>query len=437
MKNRHHKKIFRAIKIILVPAALVLVFVGCTFNDCRTLTSFKKVDDYPLYVMRYYGNYGVKDLQTGQGLNGIEQWGFKKLLPQSTTPMCSCFAAMNPQSDPVFGRNFDWNTKAAMMLFTDPSDGYASVSMVDITYFGFGSAKAGLLSHIALLYAPQTPFDGMNECGLAVGIMAIPQSNGGNDPNKETLGFMQLIRQMLDHASNVDEAVALAQKYNIVFTYSPTNHILVSDASGNSAVIEFLDGAPTVTRNTQPFQVATNFIVAGLNTEQAIKSCWRYEKAYHVLQEAQGRLDPKQAMALLDGISLPQPQGGGAWRGTIWSVVYGQSTGKVQLAMGRHYDKVYDFSLKMKKKNNTETCVYPIPTKEATRPDKTALYVYTKDQGLKTSVNKIKHIPQTFYGLKFGWDILQDTRRFVGLIDNVRIYNYALTQADIAALCKE
>jgi hypothetical protein len=350
-----------AIRFVSFLILLLFIPTGCIVNDCRTLSSFKKVDDFPLYTMRYYGNYGMKDLQTGRGLNCLEQWGIKKLLPQSNNPQCACFAAMSPQADAVFGRNFDWNTEAALLLFTDPTDGYASVSMVDITYFGFNkNTKPGLLNKFALLFAPQIPFDGMNEYGLAVGIMSIPQSNGGNDPQKKTLGLMQLIRQMLDHAKNVDEAVALAQKYNIVFTYSPTNHIMVSDAAGNSAIIEYLDGTPAITRNTQPFQVATNFIVSGLDADQALQSCRRYKTAWQTLEQAQGELAPQQAMTLLNSISQKDF--------TVWSVVYGQSTGKIQLAMGRDYDKVYDFSLKMKDKKDTQTCIYPIRAEKTNDP---------------------------------------------------------------------
>lgn len=352
----------RVIRFLSILVILIFIPTGCIVNDCRTLGSFKKADDFPLYTMRYYGNYGMKDLQTGRGLNCLEQWGIKKLLPQSNNPQCACFAAMSPQANAVFGRNFDWDTNAALLLFTDPTDGYASVSMVDITYFGFNKhTKPGLLNKFALLFAPQVPFDGMNEYGLAVGIMAIPQSNGGNDPQKKSLGLMQLIRQMLDHAKNVDEAIALAQKYNIVFTYSPTNHIMVSDAAGNSAIIEYLDGTPAITRNTQPFQVATNFIISGLDADRALKSCRRYKTAWQTLEQAQGQLAPQQAMTLLNNISQNDF--------TVWSVVYGQSTGKIQLAMGRNYDKVYDFSLKMKDKKDTITCIYPIQAEKTNDPN--------------------------------------------------------------------
>jgi hypothetical protein len=49
--------------------------------------------------------------------------------------------------------------------------------------------------------------------------------------------------------------------------------------------------------------------------------------------------------------------------------VYGQSTGKIQLTMGRDYDNVYDFSLKMKDKKDTKTCIYPIEAEKTNDPN--------------------------------------------------------------------
>ena len=58
-----------------------------------------------------------------------------------------------------------------------------------------------------LLDAPYLPFDGMNEYGLAIGMAAVPPGNMRPDADKETIGSLGIIRQMLDHARTVDEAV--------------------------------------------------------------------------------------------------------------------------------------------------------------------------------------------------------------------------------------
>jgi hypothetical protein len=70
-------------------------------------------------------------------------------------------------------------------------------------------------------------------------------------------------------------------------------------------------------------------------------------------------------------------------------------------------------------------------------PDKTVAYVYDQNNGLKSAENPVPNIPQTVDQLKIGWDSQQDeNRRFKGLVDDVRVYNYALSQDEIKALTR-
>lgn len=66
------------------------------------------------------------------------------------------------------------------------------------------------------------------------------------------------IRLMLDYAKNVDEAIALLEKYNVNMDLISI-HFLLCDAAGNSAVIEFLDGKMQVLRSDKTWQTSTNF----------------------------------------------------------------------------------------------------------------------------------------------------------------------------------
>ena len=149
---------------------------GLSAKQAETLASLARVDDYPLYTMRYVGPYPraatelpvVADFRP-QALQGSEvDWA------------CSLFAALADPEHRLYGRNFDWRFSPALLLFTDPPDGYASVSMVDIEYFGFRDGSVDLTAlplaeRRALLGTPTTPFDGMNAAGLAVSMAAVPQ----------------------------------------------------------------------------------------------------------------------------------------------------------------------------------------------------------------------------------------------------------------------
>ncbi len=68
------------------------------------------------------------------------------------------------------------------------------------------------------------------------------------------------------------------------------------------------------------------------------------------------------------------------------------------------------------------------------QPDKTTAYVYDKNNGLQSAENNVRNIPQNVYDLKIGCDTHQRDRFFKGMVDDVRIYNYALSQQELEAL---
>ncbi|MBD3181249.1 hypothetical protein GF312_03085 [Candidatus Poribacteria bacterium] len=68
-------------------------------------------------------------------------------------------------------------------------------------------------------------------------------------------------------------------------------------------------------------------------------------------------------------------------------------------------------------------------------PDKATGYVYTDAEGLVSSANEVPHIEQTVGELNIGWvACCGDTRYFMGVIDEVAIYNRELTEDDILML---
>jgi hypothetical protein len=308
---------------------------GLSTEEIATLSSLEKIDDYPLYTMHYYGAYP----RWGASLEG-SRWLTREDLPNPTWA-CSLFAALGDADNMLYGRNFDWDYSPAVLLFTDPPDGYASVSMVDIAYLGFGGAKAGtlidlsLIERAALLNAPFLPFDGMNERGLVVGMAAVPPGQVPLDPDKETIDSLMVIRKMLDHASTVDEAVAILQSYNINMGSGPPLHYLIAAPSGRSVLVEFYQGEMVVIPNETPWHLATNFLRASVG-ESAEGECWRYDEISRRLTETEGQKTAQAAIDLLADVSQ---------EGTQWSVVYGMSTGDVKVIMGRQYDTVYTLPL--------------------------------------------------------------------------------------------
>ena len=317
---------------------------GLSQEQASTLASLEQVDDYPLYVMHYYGAYDRwgSYAKTVEGLASANPPSPDlAVLPPAWA--CSLFAALGDVDNMLYGRNFDWNYSPAVLLFTDPPDGYASVSMVDIAYLGCGGSKAGTLIDLplverrGLLNAPFLPFDGMNEHGLAIGMAAVLPGQMRRDPDKETIGSLMVIRKMLDHASDVDEAIAILESYNIEWQGGPPLHYLLADAAGGSALVEFYQGEMVVMTNEMPWHLATNFKLTWAG-ESPGGICWRYDRISQRLTETEGRMTVQEAIDLLAQVSQ---------EGTQWSVVYGMSSGDVHVAMGREYDQVHTVRLSL------------------------------------------------------------------------------------------
>ncbi len=322
------KLLYRSLALALI----LWLLVGCcavppdglTDDEAATLRSLEKVDDYPLYTMHFHGAYDQYNDRAGT--HAAHPWA------------CSLFAVLGDEDNVLYGRNFDWEYSPALLLFTDPPDGYASVSVVDIAYLVEEDRVKSLTDlppaeREPLLAAPFWPFDGMNEHGLVVGMAAVPESEMPNDPAKEAIGSLAVIREMLDHARDVDEAVATMESYNVTWDGGPPLHYLVADASGRAVLVEFYAGEMVVIPNETPFHLATNHLRA---TATGDGGCWRYAILDEWLAEAEGKFSPQEAMALLSDVSQD---------GTQWSIIYDASSGDVRVAMGREYDGVHALHL--------------------------------------------------------------------------------------------
>lgn len=128
--------------LVVVATAAVFALFG---HELKTLGSIEKVNDYPLYTMTYDGDYGIDEfIEQGGASNDGELIEFvvnriMKGLPitiELPDLACSTFNATTAEGDAIFGRNFDLEYSPGMLVRCDPDDGYASVSMVNLGFFG-------------------------------------------------------------------------------------------------------------------------------------------------------------------------------------------------------------------------------------------------------------------------------------------------------------
>jgi hypothetical protein len=178
----------------------------------------------------------------------------------------------------------------------------------------------------------------MNEHGLAISMAIVPQGGGMEaDPSQERITSLGIMRQLLDHARDVGEAVDLLRDYYIIESGQPL-HYLIADANGKAVLVEFYQGEMHVIENKQPWHSATNFLRSSVDDPAG--QCWRYDRINARLSEAQGLLDPDSAMELLAEVSQENTQ-----YPTQWSVVYQIARREVSVAMGRDYAHVHTFRM--------------------------------------------------------------------------------------------
>jgi hypothetical protein len=294
------------------------------------LQSLTKVDAHPLYTMHYRHSYVLTEADRQAMARADDRWG------------CSLLVSLADKRNIMYGRNFDWDTTAATLLFYSPDNGYASVAMVALSFMDWAGQptdaldKASLAAREPLLGAPAWAFDGMNTKGLVVGWARVPTGQAPYDPAKLTAPSVYMTRQILDHAATVDEAIAVIGQYNVYFGPKMPLHYLIADRSGTSALVEFRDGKMTVARNDRPWQMAVNWL-PWAPTQDPDGAQWRFDVLNRELGKSNGSLSTSGVMDLLENVK----------QGTQWSTVYHPSTGDVEIAMGMNYRNVRHFHLDM------------------------------------------------------------------------------------------
>lgn len=324
-------------KIICLTVLFLLVlssiFVFMNINKARTIYSLELVDEYPLYTMRYYGDY---HLNFDPLVDGTKQSkGTNDLAIE-----CSCILAKNEKGEPIFCRNLDnaLSNHPITLLQTDAPGKNATLAMIDLFYLGFPKDKPpvkSLFGEQNILNAPRTTIDGVNEYGVAIAMLSVPEAKAPYDPNKLSTDEPGISRIILDRAKTVEDAINIISQYNIKFVWSPM-HFMVADADGNSAIIEFVNGELKTTRNQKPWQVCTNFVVSEDIYDKAGEI--RYDIAEDELTKKNGILSEEEAMKLLSHVSVD---------GTRWSIIYNLKTGKTDIVMARKYEESHTVQLEM------------------------------------------------------------------------------------------
>lgn len=265
--------------------------------------------------------------------------GAENLTLQPSGFGCSTLSVKSPSGGMLLGRNFDWETCNALVVSAKPQNGYASVSTVNMDFLG---SYLGLLPEstqtLAALYAP---LDGINEKGLTAAVLMIADSATiDQNTEKPDVTTTTAIRLLLDKAATVDEALALLRQYDMHASMGMMVHFSITDAAGNSVVVEYVNNEMTVIETP----VVTNFYLAqgeknGIGTAQS-------HTRYDMLLKRLAAAPTMEEAAVRDAMQSVSKQNFGEFESTEWSIVYNQDKGLAHYYHRENYEKAYIFSVK-------------------------------------------------------------------------------------------
>jgi penicillin V acylase-like amidase (Ntn superfamily) len=194
-----------------------------------------------------------------------------------TTPACTRVVYLGADHDVITARSMDWRVDVGTNLYILPRgasrNGAAGPNSITWT------AKYG--SVVATGYDVSTT-DGMNEKGLAAELLWLVESQYPTfgKSSKPGLTIAAWAQYVLDNFASVGEAVAALQKepFTIVTDSVPgeqrlaTLHLSMSDATGDSAIVEYIGGRQVIHHGRQ-FQVMTNSPI--FDEQLALNEYWK------------------------------------------------------------------------------------------------------------------------------------------------------------------
>ncbi|MBQ8278645.1 MAG: linear amide C-N hydrolase [Roseburia sp.] len=331
-------KVFGIIMAVLMLAVIIFLvgawkMFGEKVTAAQTVT---KIDD-GLYYLEYVGDYGFEEFLEKGGASSeaamaeyivsFLSGGFVKT---TATQVPQNFGCSTLTVGALMGRNYDWegDNGTAMIIHTVPENGYESYSTCWLDFLGFGEEwlPEGMQNQYMSLASIYVPLDGINEKGLCVADLV----NGDDEQTHQTTEKVDLttssaIRLLLDYATNVEEAIALLEQYDMNSAIGMSHHLAISDASGKSVVVEYVNNQMIVTETA----AVTNHYLSegekyGVGNEESLA---RFEKLMSMSSAITNTEQMRDSMSAVSYEGITQ-----------WSIVYDMENTSFEFYWQRDYD---------------------------------------------------------------------------------------------------
>ena len=351
--------------LIAIIAVVLVVLLGALAvfqGEARTLLSVKERGDTGIYEVNYAADYKLDEFIEAGGATTEEelvQYIIKTMLKglpidvpyEIPNLACSTFYAETPENGYIFGRNLDNQTTDLAVVRTNPKGAYSSVSVVNLSFLGYNESYTPdkLMDRINTLATAFFPLDGVNEKGLAVGVLQLQAPVTEQDNGKPDVGTTVAIRAMLDTCATVDEAVAFLETVDMFAAARGCYHFQIADATGKSVVVSYVENEMVITgQEEKGFIAATNFYLHDVPFEYEKQGLDRYAILEKTLTEKESVLSAEEGMNLLHDVRITgtDPDEKGRVYSTQWSSIYDLTNPSLSLCADMNYDDVYVYEVK-------------------------------------------------------------------------------------------
>ncbi|WP_182427631.1 linear amide C-N hydrolase [Bacteroides intestinalis] len=198
------------------------------------------------------------------------------VIPQKRVRACTRVVYQGNKDMVITGRTMDWkeDTRSNIWIFPRGMERNGEVGKNPMRWKSkYGSVVTSAYDICST--------DGMNEKGLVANLLwlaesSYPQWNG----EKPALSIAAWVQYMLDNFATVSEAVSEIEKntFDVVSDMMPdgtrmaTLHLSISDATGDNAIFEYIDGKLNIHHN-RSYQVMTNSPV--FDQQLALDDYWK------------------------------------------------------------------------------------------------------------------------------------------------------------------
>ncbi len=151
-------------------------------------------------------------------------------------------------------KNYDWSVSSGLLIVNKAS--VAKTALISGNPANWVSKYGSVTFN---QYGRENPNGGMNEAGLVVEILWLRATEYPRPDNRPSIGNTQWVQYQLDRCRTVEEVIATDKEIRINGDNNALVHYFVVDATGNTAVIEILNGKMVAHSGMDmPIEVITN-----------------------------------------------------------------------------------------------------------------------------------------------------------------------------------